>query len=349
MVLVTVPEPVDSWKNMTNLQPPPRDQLYRIDVPPLEKVTSQMEDNCLLHVLKKVLQCFGRQLTPQMLTEIKIHIGKSESGFSLRKAHGYLYQFGIDAMMETSVTYDRLRLAIKNGIPTVLIFKAPYDFSFKIEDRWAKEEEGQMSLYRRLDNHAVFLAGIDEKNLYFIDPMYKSGQVLCKVSINHFGDKWSMEYDDHGYTSSYFSRVERVAIFYSAFNCCRNSMPSKVSIWKRPAENPRNHLEEIQTENSLRKKIRSLVAEVKERYEFSQIHRFHDHELGQAKCSLKLALWKKHNLKENDPSSHDKVKTLFDNLVRLDRIDEKLRAKGITKYDPLAGITPIASRKKEKK
>ena len=349
MVLCTVPEPADKWKSMDDLKPPlPRGQLFRIDVPSLEKLTSQMEDNCLLRVLKSVLLCFDKRFTPEMLTKIKIHIGKSDRGLSLRMAHGFLHELGIDAMLETGVTYDRLRLALKNGIPTVLIFKAPYNFSYKIEDRWAKEEEVGMSLYRRLDNHAVFLAGIDERNLYLIDPMYKQGQVLCKVPIGHFGNKWSMEYDDHGYTSSFFSRVERVAIFYSAFNCSRRTKPPKESIWRNPAENPRSHLEEVRAENSPEKKIESLVAEVKERYEFSQIHRYYDQELGQAKCSLKLALKKKHSLKEDDLTVHDKVKKLFDRLVRLDKIDDKLKARGIKKYDPFSGITPVATKKEKK-
>jgi len=324
-MLQTVAKPVDEWKRMADLKTPRRDILYKVDIPPLEKPKGQMEGNCYFRILRSVLQLFGKRFTPEQVLKIKVHLGSSRTGFSLRKAHVWLEEMGIDAMMENDVSYDRLRLAIKNGIPTVLVFKAPYDFSFNLD----RDLGNGYSLFQRYDNHTVLLAGIDEQTLYCVDPMYKDGQVLCKVPINHFVSKWTMEYDDHDYTSSYFSRVERVAIFYSAFTCERVMKPPKNSIWKHPAENPRNHLEGIQVEEPLTTKIRRLTAEIRERHRLSQQYRYYDYDLAQAKSSLKIAIRKKHSLDPNNPSTSEKVKQLFEACTRLDQVDQKLKKKGL--------------------
>ncbi|MCX7829970.1 MAG: hypothetical protein N2445_02780, partial [Acidobacteria bacterium] len=125
--------PVDESQNGPKMKPVPQNRLYRIPSDPLEMPKRLFENNCYLRVLKGVVKFFCESFSKEALNEMVKHISREETGFNLRDARKWLEPLEIDDIIETNVSIDRLRIAIKNKIPTVLIFKAPFDFSYDLK------------------------------------------------------------------------------------------------------------------------------------------------------------------------------------------------------------------------
>ncbi|MCX7830663.1 MAG: hypothetical protein N2445_06355, partial [Acidobacteria bacterium] len=187
----------------------------------------------------------------------------------------------------------------------------------------------KINRFEKFDNHAALLIGIDSRCLYMLDPMYKDGQVIAKVPIKSFEKKWTMEYNDrYGYYSPHFYRVERVAIFYYAI-FTHHRPKVKNSVWKKRPENPRKHLKEVKKWREKSESIENIVKEIRQRYEFMKIHRYHDMDYAHLKTRLLYIFWRKYKVKRGDVEKENFIKKLISDLLRLDKIDKKLMAKGI--------------------
>jgi len=333
-----VEAPIDETQYSSKPLPIKKDKYYGIKMNIMSKPKREMEGNCYMRVLDSVLNFFGKQFTKDEKDEMIIHISKNDRGFNLRDASKWLNKYGIDAVMETNVSFDRLRHAMQNNIPVSLIFKAPFDFSCYVGMKKRKVTRYNLSgekvvytkktnLFQKYDNHAVVLLGINERYVFMLDSLYKDGRVPVRVTIENFARKWAMEYDDYNYYSNHFYRVERPAIFFYAFKPytpCKIKKETLDAINDDPLE--KVNQEYLNSKEFEDKKIKSMIKEIRERHEFSKRHGYHDMILAHLKASLLITLQKREGIdvSYSDKNSNEFDRKFLEKYIRLAELDAKI-------------------------